>query len=400
MANYKARLRPLLVIVFVPLVLLCLTGLTLAFSKSEIIHFDFRTQYAAGYMVRTGDGHRLYDYDENRRVQSEKVGPSELALPFIHIAYEALLYVPFSLLSYQSAYYSFLVINFLVLIWCYHMLRPHLSSLVEVWVYLPAAILGCFLPVIMALVQGQSSILLLAIVILVSVRLDRGQDAWAGFFLGLSCTKFQYAVPIALLFLVWRRWRFVGGFAISAALVAAISVCVTGITGLMSYAHLLGSMSAHFSSQNGMSLGIRPELMPNLRGLIYGMGGGASRTTNLITFILSISVFLWAAIKPPSLPLALLTASLVSYHSTFTDATLLILPITVGLATFLQNSTGTGPIAATCAIVFVAPAPLLLTGVRFHLLAVPIFCLFCLWDLVSPTIKTAYAMQDDHAAGR
>lgn len=97
-------------------------------------------------MVRTGDGHRLYDYDENRKVQSEKVGPSELALPFIHLAYEALLFVPFSLLIYQSAHYSFLIINFLVLIWCYQMLRPHLSSLVEVWQYLPAAILGCFLP--------------------------------------------------------------------------------------------------------------------------------------------------------------------------------------------------------------------------------------------------------------
>jgi hypothetical protein len=76
MANYKARLRPLLVIVFVPLTLLCLNGLELAFSKSEIIHFDFCTQYAAGFMVRTGDGHRLYDYDENRKVQSEKVGPT------------------------------------------------------------------------------------------------------------------------------------------------------------------------------------------------------------------------------------------------------------------------------------------------------------------------------------
>lgn len=166
----------------------------------------------------------------------------------------------------------------------------------------------------------------------------------------------------------------------------------------MSYAHLLTSMSAHFSPQNGTHLGIRPELMPNLRGLIYGLGGGASQTTNLITFILSIAVFLWAAIKPPSLPLALLTAFLVSYHSTFTDATLLIVPITIGLATFSQNSTGTGPIAATCAIVFVAPAPLLLAGVRFHLLAVPILCLFCLWDLVSPTIKTAHAIQDTHAA--
>jgi hypothetical protein len=117
------------------------------------------------------------------------------------------------------------------------MLRPHLSSLVEVWQYLPAAILGCFLPITMALLQGQSSILLLSTVILVGVRLERGQDAWAGFFLGLICTKFQYAVPIALLFLVWRRWRFVGGFAISTAFVTAISLWVTGIAGLMSYAH-------------------------------------------------------------------------------------------------------------------------------------------------------------------
>ena len=209
-------------------------------------------------------------------------------------------------------------------------MKAYLQPLSEIWELLPIAIFACFLPVTMTLIEGQNSILLLMAMILVLVKLDHGDEFHAGLILGLASIKFQYVIPVAALFLIWRRWKFVSGVAVSSLALVAISVWLTGITGFLSYLRLLGSMSSHFSVQTGTVLGIRPELMPNLRGLVYA-GGGPSLISTAVTLILSMASLLWTATRRASFPLALLAALLVSYHETFTDATLLILP--VGLAT-------------------------------------------------------------------
>jgi hypothetical protein len=95
----------------------------MALSRSANTHFDFRTQYAAGYMVRTGHARQLYDYDETRQIQNDVVSQSDKALPFIHLAYEALLYVPFSLFPYETAYFLFFWINVFFLVWAFFLLR-------------------------------------------------------------------------------------------------------------------------------------------------------------------------------------------------------------------------------------------------------------------------------------
>jgi hypothetical protein len=350
-------------------------------SKANNTHFDFRTQYAAGYMVRTGHARQLYDYEDTLQMQNALVSQSDKALPFIHLAYEALLYLPFSFVSYQNAYFLFFAANVALLAWAFFLLRPYLSGMAEIWSYLPAAIFLCFLPVTMTLVEGQNSIVLLVLMIMVLLRIDRGDDGWAGFLFGLASVKFQYVVPVALLFFIWRRWRFLGGLAISAAAMILVSVWLTGVAGFLSYFRLLASMSAHFSSQNGMHLGIRPELMPNLRGLVYAISGSSSLTIFLVTLFLSAAVLLWTATRRLSFPLALLASLLVSYHETFTDASLLILPIAVAVTAAVKTRCARSLyIVLLSAVIVVAPAVLLLAGVRFYLLAVPVLALVILWD--------------------
>jgi hypothetical protein len=376
-----AKSKPIIVAVVFLLLLLCLSGLSMALSRSANTHFDFRTQYAAGYMVRTGHARQLYDYDETRQIQNEVVSQSDKALPFIHLAYEALLYVPFSLFTYETAYFLFFGINVFFLVWAFFLLRPYLSGFAEIWRLLPAAIFLCFLPVTMTLLEGQNSILLLVLMIAVMARLDRGEDQWAGLLLGLASVKFQYVIPIALLFLIWRRWRFLAGFAVSSALVVMISVWLTGIGGFLAYLRLLGSMSARFSSQNGMHLGIRPELMPNLRGLMYAMSGSSSRTIFLLTLSLSAAVLLWTATRRFSFPLALMASLLVSYHETFTDASLLIVPVACAVMVAVKTRGARSLyIVLVSAVIVVVPAVLLLAGVRFYLLSIPELALFILWD--------------------
>src|SRR5216683_6441143 len=96
-------------------------------------HADFRQLYAAGYMVRTGHAKELYDYNAQLQFQNETVSPAAVPLPFIRPACYALLFVPFSLVSYRNAYLTFLCLN-LILLWVsFWMLRPWLRNIAQVW---------------------------------------------------------------------------------------------------------------------------------------------------------------------------------------------------------------------------------------------------------------------------
>src|SRR6266567_1149229 len=126
-------------------------------------HADFRQLYAAGYMVRTGHAKELYDYNAQLQFQNQAVSPAAVPLPFIRPACYALLFVPFSLMSYRSAYFAFLCLS-LILLWVsYWILRPWLRNLARAWSWLPPLIFVSFFPVTAALTQGQDSILLLAL---------------------------------------------------------------------------------------------------------------------------------------------------------------------------------------------------------------------------------------------
>jgi len=95
-----------------------LTGTPVALSGRA----DFRSLYAAGYMVRSGDAHRIYDIDRETEVQSQLV-PLRGVLPYLYPAFSALLFVPFSLLRWRIAYYAFFAVNFLLL-WLSARLEP------------------------------------------------------------------------------------------------------------------------------------------------------------------------------------------------------------------------------------------------------------------------------------
>jgi hypothetical protein len=181
--------------------------------------------------------------------------------------------------------------------------------------------------------------------------------------------------------LLWRRWRFLAGFALTAAAVTGISLWLTGGNGFVAYLHSLTEMSSRFSPGFGARYGIRPLLMPNLRGFAQAVGHGSALTTNLVTAISSAFVLIWTATRRASLPLALVAAILVSYHHMITDTTMMILPAGLALTAAMSPETARPKLlAAMAATVFLAPGPLLLANVRFYLLAIPMLGLLLAWD--------------------
>src|SRR6185437_15949690 len=144
--------------------------------------------------------------------QDVLVGSNDRALPFIRPAYQALLFVPFSLLPYRTSYLAFLAVNLVLLAIAFWILRPHMSHLMRVWRFLPVFLFLVFYPISLAIMQGQDSILLLLLLAAALAALEGGQELRAGVLVGLGLFKMQVVIPIALLFLLWRRWRLFAGF--------------------------------------------------------------------------------------------------------------------------------------------------------------------------------------------
>jgi hypothetical protein len=377
-----AKLRPILIALAFLMFFVSACGILLMLPHAKSGHVDFRIFYTAGYMVRSGHSTEIYDRAATQKFQDMLVSPADGNLPFNHLAYESLMDLPFSYLTYRNAYYAFLITNLFFLVGAIYILWPYLSPLRVMWTYLPVAVVICFLPVAMALIEGQDSLLLLMLLAASNFVLNRKKELSAGMLLGLTLFKFQYALPIALLFFIWRRWRFLAGFALSSAVVTGLSFWLLGYSGVLSYLHFLPGASWKFSVANDTLLGIHPEGMPNLRGLSYAFSGGSVTVTNVVTIISSCLVLVWAARRPPSLPGALLAALLVSFHQMISDASLLILPLGLVLGTATApGRTRREQIALALAIAaIVFPTFLLFAGTRFYLLAIPVLGLFLLWD--------------------
>ena len=378
----RARLRPVIVTTAFLMFFVSLDGVFLMLPLGKSGRVDFRHLYTAGYMVRTGHSADVYNYELYEKFQNEVVGPAQGALPFNHLAYEALFYAPFSLLTYRHAYFAFLIANLFILAASIRILRPLFSPLAQLWTYLPVAIVVCFLPVAIALIEGQDSLILLALFAASTSKWYSGKDLGAGIFLGLTLFKFQYAIPIAILLLVWRRWQALTGFTLSGLVVTGISFLLAGTEGMVSYAKSILAMSAKYSSANGVLYGIHPDGMANLRGIAYVWTGGSVSATHWIVLIGSAVVMAWGTLRRSSLPVALLTAMLVSYHQVIADASLLALPVGLALAGEIREiNTRNGMLVIVLSLIaIIAPTFLLFAGTRFYLEVLPAVAVFAFWD--------------------
>src|SRR5260370_14278063 len=178
---------------------------------------DFRTQYTTGYMMRSGNAHRVYDYGAQLFFQNQLVGARDVALPFDHLPYEALFFVPFSYLSFKAAYFAMLVFNLVVLALSVRLMRRWTSTLYGIYPLLSSVMAIAFLPTALALMQGQDSILLLFCLAAAFLALEGGREFLAGVCLSLGLFKLQILPPIPLFFLLWKRWPFSVVFFLSAA---------------------------------------------------------------------------------------------------------------------------------------------------------------------------------------
>jgi glycosyl transferase family 87 len=333
-------------LIFVPLLIFSLAGqFAVVWTQLEDIrngHFDFVLYYSGAKIVNDGNGSQLYDLRVQREYQ-RKFGArdEERDLPFNHLPYELLALLIPAKFSFPVAHALWAAINIFLLAVILVRLFPFLETQHRP---LFAMMLFAYFPTITALKMGQDSVITTLLLVETFVSLKRTRYAIAGGLLALGLYKPQFVLPIVGIFLLHRRWSLIFGFLSTGLLLGAISLAMVGWDGLMGLFSLWLPMI-----QRGNV--VWPELMTNLRGLVYMILdlGGLSDATNILTLGLSVLLYivtlrLWprsaderSELFDLRFALAVVMTALVSFHLYSYDGALLAISLIIMLSHVLNS---------------------------------------------------------------
>lgn len=199
-------------------------------AAGAVIGADYSAFYWAGHAVVHGRIGSLYDIEAQAEFLDALIAPAEgrgEVHAFVSPPYWALFFLPFGALPYPVALTAFWILSALLLVGMVRVLRtelPQLEALGSTWRI--TALSLCFFPVLFSFLNGQTSMLLLAVLVGFFVLLRRGDDFTAGLVLGLLAIKPQIAFGPTLMLLAARRWRGLLGAALGASVWLLIGALV------------------------------------------------------------------------------------------------------------------------------------------------------------------------------
>ena len=144
---------------------------------------DFALTYVAAHIVHDGNGEHLYDTSLQVKLR-DSMFRSPSPLYFEHPPFEALALSPLASLPFRTAYLVWSLINFAVLLAVIVWLRGSVHWPSEDIGYLFLWVI--FAPVLVAIYQGQSSILVLAAYAAAFMVLSRNKPLTAGAIFGVA----------------------------------------------------------------------------------------------------------------------------------------------------------------------------------------------------------------------
>jgi hypothetical protein len=306
-------------------------GILYLVPKLQRGYQDFTAFYCGGLMIRAGEGARLYDLQLQYQTQLEfapHVDIRQVALPYNHPPFEALLFLPLAYLNFFPAYLVWWLLNIVMLAVGVALLKKRFGEVASLAGWFLFLVVAGFPPVATVLMHGQDSVLLMLGTIVGLTLLEKDRDAMAGVAFALCLFKFQIALPMAFILAV-RRPRLLLGFIPSAAVLGVMSALVVGWRGVAGYVNYVLRLE-----KSGAGGAIPAAGMPNLHGLIASLSGAASRsaTTMWVTVgasLVVVGLAAWLVRRRNAsvrfvFGVASVCAVLVSYHTLMHDLTLLV----------------------------------------------------------------------------
>jgi hypothetical protein len=376
---------------FVPLLVFSLFGqIAVVWTQLNDIrdgYFDFVLYHSAARILADGHGAQLYDLALQERYQRDvRSTPRDRPLPFNHLPYELLVLLPLAKLSFPAAHMVWAAVNFLLLVAILIRLTRTLEATQAKLFYL---MLFAFFPTLYTLKMGQDSVITTYLLTETFIHLKHRHYGVVGSLLALGLYKPQLVVPIAAILFWHRRGSAILGFLLTSVALFAISVAMVGWQGFMG---LLGLWLPMTERGNV----VWPELMLNLRGLVYMTLNlvNATSATNGVTLVMSVLVFFLTLRCWPrhadefvdgfdlQFALAVVMTALVSFHLYSYDGTILVLPVILTLNHLLKRQ-AQAPVVQPIllALLFVMYFPLipnaLLAVAVLAWWALPLPVLFC-----------------------
>jgi hypothetical protein len=326
---------------------------------------DFVNFYAAGTIVRAGNGATLYHAATQEPVLRSILGGESFNF-FLHPPFFAAAMVPLSYLKIKSAFIVWTLFN-LALVGFLPVILAECTSFVA-----RRPILGLvgmsFFPLFTTLALGQSSIVLLFVLSMGYLLLTKRHDVAAGLVLALATIKFQYVLVIVGFLLIARKFRVVAGFAAGGAVLCLVSLLVTGPAGFAQYVRFVRDFNLH----DGYGV-MRLAEMVNWRGFLAGMGWikhmqeySAAGSAALLLLGIACSRSPRTAEHPDlafSLYVAIALAA--SPYAFSHDAAILLLPIFLAMDSVVSGRIGgAGAKVLACASVLVFVWPIILLVVN------------------------------------
>lgn len=336
-AGWRLRTYPRVVLLALGLaVLVVVAGADGDAALTGTIGGDLPEFVGAGRIVAEGDGIQLYDPERQIAAQAGLWPEGEgSAILFAYPAALAGPYAALDALDYRLVYLVHTAAMLAALVVAARLLVDRLPLLAgRSWIPLGLAFSLTFLPMFIGVFNGQTTALVLVLLVATWAALQDGRELLAGVAAGLLLLKPQYGVVIIGLLVLARCWRAVAGAAIAGVGLWAASAVLAGPGWVGRWWDLVRGLS---DIDGGANLG--NEVSPlGLAELVWGQG---STTATIVGLGLSavVAVALVASLRgldlvDPRVPaLVLPSLLLIAPHALYYDAGVLVVALAAVLPT-------------------------------------------------------------------
>lgn len=280
----RAGLRILLIAMVALAVLQCLNSILGILGQiTTFAGYDFRVYYAAALALRANPHANIFDLHLLQQVALAH-GATPPIVVYTYPPLLAILMLPLTLVSYQTALSIWTLVNFAAWLVCAGLLAhwfrrvcvygitalrrqggeeagagdagaPHLGAIrvPRLFTLAIAVFLTLFYqPIEQSAMLGQVSLFMLLLFLLVPWLIERDRPYLAGGLLALTVWIKLFPAVLLVYFLLRGRWRVVGGAVVGMILLALVQIPIIGVDGVLATRHVLDNgtfQSAQFHNQ-------------------------------------------------------------------------------------------------------------------------------------------------------
>ena len=248
---------------------------------------DYMTYHVAARIVLDGRGSCLYEErcqaDAERALIGEEPSFANGALPFNSPPWFAALVTPLGALPLPVGFAVFTLLGLVVLAWGAWRAARH-AGLEVAWACLSALLLLTSWPTVMAVIRGQSTLLVVGL-----LGLSVGTATYrSGLALGLSLLK-PTLPPL------WGAWQLLGAHWRAVGTAAAVGLAFLALAAGVVSPEAIAAYPKHlFGVAGGDALGVHPAEMVNWRGAAERLGVGSWLVIGGSLATLAVVALVWA----------------------------------------------------------------------------------------------------------